>query len=330
MKKETFIKGVEKLIDPIEVSTIHFIQYFNKFVPKNIQRKMANSSGKTTPYMGFVVEPYSSFLFYEIKDIELAKSFLPNNFELEKIRIFEDDDPKYMCIFGCTNAHTSGFIGARVEFYIIAKNLDTNMTSWIIADYDTNTITYDPKDIFRDPNSKTSINTIDFDGHLYVDMINDDDRRLAFDFDISKGKFKKLDENLWINGNLSIGYGKNKSIKDPEIFSLIFDFHEFEQALDIDLASVNIVENNWFDGLFYDKPLKVACFPYAQHFLSDSPGSRSNIRSKDDLFNTFKNIDFDKTKPFSTENIKKLFLLNGVLLSISMLINIILLLIVFR
>ncbi len=227
MNKETFIKGVEKLVDPIEVSNIHFIQYFNRFVPKKIQKKMANSSSKTTPYLGFVIEPYSSFLFYEIKDIDLAKSFLPKDFELEKIKVFKDDEPKYMCIFGCTNAHTSGFIGSRIEFYIACRNIKTNMTSWIIVDYDTNTITYDPKDIFSDPNVKNSINTIDFSGKLFVDMTNNNGRSLIFDIDTTKGTFKELDEKLWIDCNLSIGYGKNKCLDDTELFSLVFYPLEF-------------------------------------------------------------------------------------------------------
>ena len=329
MHKESFIKGVEKLINPIEVSNIHFIQYFNKFIPKTIQKKMALSSSKTTPYMGFVIDPYSTFLFYEIKDLEFAKSFLPDNFELEKIKVFEEDEPKYMCIFGCTNAHTSGFIGSRIESYIVAKNLENNMTSWIIADYDTNTITYDPKDIFRDPNVKDSVITIDYDGVIYVDMTNDDKRSLIFNVDISNSRFSKLDEKLWIDGNLSIGYGKNKSIYDPGIFSLIFNDSEFEKALDVDLKDVNIIKNNWFDGLFYDTPTKVVCFPYAQHFLSDSPGGCSNIRCKNDLNKVYNNIDFNKICSFSTENIKKMFLIITILLGISLVINMIFLFIIF-
>ncbi len=325
MDKESFIKGVEKLINPVEVGTLHFIQYFNKFVPKCILTKMLSSTGKKTPYMGFVVEPYSTFLFYEIKDIEFAKSFLPDNFVLEKSKIFVDDEPKYMCIFGCINAHTSGFIGSRVECYIIAKNLDTNMTSWIIIDYDTNTITYDPKNILQDPNVKSCVVTTDYTGHIFVDMTNDNSRSLIFDAYISDSKFKNLDQKLWIDGNLSIAYGTTKSNDDPGLFSLIFNVDEFKKALDIDMTNVNIVKNNWFENLFYDKPIKVACFPYAQHFLSDSPGCCSNIKSKNDLINIFSHINFNKIKCFSTNNIKTMFLFSNIMLIISIVINILLL-----
>lgn len=329
MNKETFIKGVEKLVNPISVGTIHFIQYFNQFIPKSIQQKMVMSSGKKTPSMGFVIEPYSSFLCYEIKDLDLANSLLPDGFELVETKVFEEDKPRYMCIFGCTNAHTTGFIGSRVEFYIIAKNKKTNMTSWIIADYDTNTITYDPKDIFRDPNTKSCVITTDFSGRLFVDVTNHEDRSLIFDFDTSKGVHKKLSEDLWINGNLSIGYGKLKSINDPAMFSLTFNPQEFNTALDIDFNHFNLVKNNWFDGLFYDTPYQVICFPFAQHFLSDSPGFYSSINGKDELEKVYNNTDFDKISCYCVSNIQKMFLLNGIFLTISIIINIILVIILF-
>ena len=72
MNKVDFIKGVERLINPIEVGTLHFMQFFNNLLPKSIQKKLVNLSSKKSSYMGFVVEPYSTFLCYEIKDIEVA------------------------------------------------------------------------------------------------------------------------------------------------------------------------------------------------------------------------------------------------------------------
>lgn len=40
MKRFNFTKGVEKLIDPINVGSLHFMQFFNNLLPKNIQRKL--------------------------------------------------------------------------------------------------------------------------------------------------------------------------------------------------------------------------------------------------------------------------------------------------
>lgn len=274
---------------------------------------MVDSSGSVTPYMGFVVEPYSYFLCYEIEDLEQAKSFLPDGFELVKTKIFDDDEPKYYGIFGCFNAHTSGFWGLRVEFYIIARDLSTGLVSWIIMDYDTNTITYDPKNGLSDPNASGSIITIDYDGIVTVDVNNDRGRHLVFDSDIKQGVMKALDKTLWIEGNLSVAYGKYKSIDDPGVFSLIFDSLEFEKALRIPKDAFNLDVNNWFPGLFKEEPSELLCFPYAQHFLSDSPGHASLIQTETQLEEAYKGINFDEISAFSTKAFKTSFVVGGII-----------------
>ncbi len=326
MKKGNFIKGVERLVNPIDVGTIHFIQYFNNFIPKKIQKKMVDSSGNKTPYMGFVVEPYSFFLCYEIKDLERAKTFLPEGFKLAKTKIFEDDEPKYYSIFGCFNAHTSGFWGSRVEFYIIAEDTSTGLLSWIIADYDTNTITYDPKNGLSDPNTEGSVITIDYNGEVFVDIVNKKGRKLIFNSNIESGKMKPLDKRLWIEGNLSIAYGKNKCEDNAGLFSLIFDPKEFEKALKIPKEGLTISANDWFPGLFKEEPTEILCFPYAQHFLSDSPGHSSNIMSESDLINSVDKANFKEISVFSTKSFKTTFLLGGL---VSMVTNITLLVLLF-
>lgn len=318
-----FIKGVEKLVNPIDVGTLHFIQSFNNFLPKSIQRKMVDSSSKVTPYMGFVVEPYSYFLCYEIKDLERAKSYLPDGFELIKTKIFDNDEPKYYAIFGCINAHTSGFWGLRVEFYLIAEDTSTGLMSWIIVDYDTNTITYDPKNALSNPNAPGSIITLDYNGILYADIENEKGRKLKFTSDVKKGVMQGLDQRLWVEGNLSIAYGKYKIEKNPGTFSLIFDVKEFDQALSIPKNSLSIETNTWFEGLTEEYPSQIVCFPYAQHFLSDSPGHSSLLQSENELKAIVNDIDFAKINVFSTKAFKKSFLIGGV---ISAMINTILLL----
>ena len=152
MKKENFAKSVERLVDPITVGSLHLLQSFNQLLPKSAQKQIVRASSKKTPYMGFVVEPYSSFLFYEIADHDKAKALLPEGFELVKTKVFSDDEPKFYCIIGCFRAHTSAFWGIRTEFYIIAEDKSTGMLSWIIVDYDTNTISYDNKNGLTSPN----------------------------------------------------------------------------------------------------------------------------------------------------------------------------------
>jgi hypothetical protein len=308
MKTNEFTKSVERLVRPIDVGTLHFLQSLNGSLPKNVQKKMVEKSSTKTPYMGFVVEPYSYFLAYEIVDYEWAKKLIPDNFELEKTKVFEDDEPKYYGIFGCFNAHTSGFWGLRVEFYIIAKNKDTGLLSWVIVDYDTNTISYDPKNQLSTSNATDSLLTVDFNGQLYVDVNNNDnERKLIFSSNIEKGEMRPLDKRLWIEGNLSIGYGTKKMGDDAGMFALMFDPHEFDRALDIPVDAFELNTNTWFKGLLKEEPDKRLCFPYAQHYVSDSPGYSSGITNEDELVELVNTLDFSKVDVFSTDSFKKMF-----------------------
>jgi hypothetical protein len=308
-----FVKGVERLVDPINVGTLHFMQSFNNMIPKKIQKKMVEASGNVTPYMGFVVEPYSYFLCYEVMDMQMAESLLPNGFRLIQTKIFESDEPRYYVIFGCFNAHTSGFWGLRVECYLIAENVETGLLSWVILDYDTNTITYDPKIILSDPNANDSLITTDFNGMLVVDVKNNNERKLVFSSDLKNGLMTELDQRLWVEGNLSIAYSKIKSDEVIAPFSLIFDPKEFQKALRLTKASIKIDANNWFPGLFKSEPSEMVCFPYAQHFLSDSPGHYSVIMDEKHLVDKIDSIDFMKIAVFSTKAFKKAILTGGIL-----------------
>lgn len=81
---KNFTKNVEKLINPITVGTLHFLQSFNDKLPKKIQKKMIEKSAKSNSLMGFVVEPYCYFLAYEITNKFIFEHELPNNFKLTK------------------------------------------------------------------------------------------------------------------------------------------------------------------------------------------------------------------------------------------------------
>lgn len=325
MNKNNFAKNIEKLIDPITVGSIHFIQPFNQLLPKAIQKKLMESSSKKTPYMGFVVEPYSFFLCYEIIDPEKAKSLLPIGFELIKTKIFTHDEPKYYAIFGCIKAHTSAFWGVRNEFYIIAEDKKTGLLSWIIVDYDTGTISYDDKHGLRPPNAHQAVVTIDYDGTLFVDIQNNDhNRKLIFSANIENGKMNELDQRLWLEGNLSIGHGPNLSDNGPKIFSLKFDPKDVSRALKIPAEDLNIEANSWYPGLFKNTPDQIVCFPYAQHFLSDSPGQASNLKNREELIKAKEAIDFEKIEVFSTKSFKTMILL-GTILSIGLTLTLLLL-----
>lgn len=319
MKNYSFTKGIEKLIDPLEVGSIHFLAPYNKLLPEKIQHKIIESSGKKTPYMGFVVEPYCYFLCYEILDLEWAQRLIPDNFNLIRTQIFENDEPKYYGLFGCFNVHTSAFWGQRMEFYIIAENIDTGLLTWIIVDYDTNTISYDKKGGLFESNCDSAVITTDFAGNVIVDVLNiNKNRTLTFTSNIESALMQPLHQRLWIEGNLSIGYGREISHNSPDVFSLIFDPREVERALQCNIDDLTIEMNSWFPGLLADKPSQLACFPYAQHFLADSPGHSSSLLTKNDLEQAY------IIPAYSTKSMKKNFVLGAAIPWILLVIAIIL------
>lgn len=330
MKKHdsSFIKNVERLINPIEVGTIHFIQAFNNLLPKGIQQRLVKSSAQKYPYMGFVVEPYSSFLCYEIVDQAKAEKLIPDGFKLIKTKIFDNDEPKFYAIFGSFRAHTSAFWGTRLEFYIIAENQETGLLTWVIVDYDSNTIGHDQKNGLRDPSSSSSVVTINHRGTIFVDIEPDDkSRKLEYELDVETGRMRGLDQRLWLEGNLSVAYGRDLSENDPEVFGLRFEECEVEKALDLPLESLNIQSNTWFPGLIADVPSQVVCFPYAQHFVSDSPGHTSQISDAEQLREEVANLDFSRIEVFSAGQFRRIMLL-GSFVSVALIILLVFLLVV--
>lgn len=80
MDTDRFAKGTERLVDPVTVGSIHFLQQFVGLVPRGVQRSLLTRSSEASPYMGFVVEPYAFFLFYEVADQQRAAALLPEGF----------------------------------------------------------------------------------------------------------------------------------------------------------------------------------------------------------------------------------------------------------
>ena len=298
------------MIDPINIGTTHFLQTYSKILPKSLQYKIIKKSSEQNPYMGFVVEPYSMFLCYELRDLDWAQSLLPDNFKLIKTSIFKDDDPKYYCIFGVFNVHTSAFWGTRMEFYIIAENKTTGLLSWVIIDYDTNTISYDEKNGLSDANTTTCVFTTAYDGEVIVDIQNErKNRTLISTGKVSSGQFNKLSSRLWLEGNLSVGYGEELTNNGDDVFALIFHPSEVEQALKLPTEVVSIQTNTWYLGLFEHEPSQIVCFPYAQHFLSDSPVHVSKISNEIELLKQYNEIDFNSFSKYSGNSIKQAFLI---------------------
>ncbi len=283
MSIDNFARGSERLVNPIEVGKIHYFQHWLNMLPKSWQRRIVTRASEKSPKMGFVVEPYAFFLFYEIADLAHASSLLPKGFELVKARVFADDAERYYGITSIFRLHTSAFWGARSEFYVVAQNAKTGLLSWVILDYLSDTISYDQKHGLRSAEAKHAVVTTTCEGGFLADITNSSDgRRVSCQASLLHPTTRVLDERLWIEGNTSIAYGREIA-DDGKLFSLTFMPAEMSQAWEIPLTDVNIEELSWYPEVFSAKLCQAACFPFAQHMLSDSPGKSTFYKTKTDL-----------------------------------------------
>ena len=312
---EKFIRVVEGLIDPAEVCNLYFFQGFKRLLPQSLFKKMLVKTSKKSPYMGFVIEPYSLFLFFNLKNIEKAKSLLPDRYELKKSSIFAGEEPKHYVGMGIFNTRASTFWGSRLESYLIAEDKETGHVSWIFIDILSNTIIAIPSEGVADRNCKDAIYTTSSKGDVFLDFKEDTtDRHISLTGNIKNGKMRDLDQPLWVIGNTSIAHKKEYAEKNDDPFAVIFDPAEVENALDIPIEDIHVNHNTLFPDLAEKEPCKVLCFPFAQHYIADSPGCRTYVKNIDDMVENYNKIsEIKDIKTFSTKGIKRSLFLGMIL-----------------
>ena len=293
-----YAKGVEKLVDPMLVGKTHYMQTKLARMPIWLQRKIVVSAAKKTDKMPFVVEPYCTFLFYEIPDPGKVLKFMPDGFVPARSAAFDGDKEKYYGIVSMFRIHTSVFWGARAEYYLVAENTKTGLLSWVMMDYISDTISYDEKHGLKSPDVKAAVMTTTCEGDFVCEMKNSDGtKKVECICNLMNAKMRPLNQRLWIEGNTSIAYGKLAGEPDGDLFSLTFYPEEMKQALDISLKDVKkygVLSSK--TGKFGAVLDKVVSFPFAQHMLSDAPGIHTHYGNEADLRKAVEAIDFNKPK----------------------------------
>lgn len=291
-----YAKGVERLVDPMAVGTSHYMQTRLRKLPVWLQRKIVTSATKKADKMPFVVEPYCTFLFYEIPDPSRVQKFMPDGFVPAKAAVFEGGPEKYYGIVSMFRIHTSVFWGARAEYYLVAENTATGLLSWVMMDYISDSISYDEKHGLKSPDVKAAVMTTTCEGDFVCDMKSlDGKKKVKCQANLMKAKMKPLNQRLWIEGNTSIAYGRLAGEADGDLFSLTFFPEEMKQALEVPLADVAVAEAaTATTGRFGAVLERVACFPFAQHMLSDAPGQQTHYGNEAALRKAVEAIDFKK------------------------------------
>jgi hypothetical protein len=307
-ENKSFIRKTESLVNPQDVTAISFLGDFNKLLSKKTQHKIMQKGSRKIPYMGFIVDPYCFFLAYRIKDTAAAQALLPDGYDLEEVSVFEGEPKQPLVIISAFTARTSAFMGERLEFYLIARSRDTGLVSWIIADYETNTNSHDPKNGFCGYTSDPAVFTISPYGELLVDFKRKNvDREYNLCADIKGGAFAPLDQTLWVEGNLSVDYGGVLKAESSKPFSLIFDPFLMKEAIRIPLEKVTVTANNYLSEIIDGRnPVSAALFPYSQHFIIKQDLKKNQVKGEADLYGqigTF--LERNDFKRMKGEDIKK-------------------------
>jgi hypothetical protein len=320
MDRETnrkFVSKTESLVKPQDVTAISFLGDFNKILPKKTQEKIMKRGSGKVPYMGFIVDPYCIFLAYRIENRAAAEAMLPRGYELAEMGVFKGQSACPMVIISAFSARTSAFIGNRLEFYIIARRKDTGRISWIIADYETNTNSYDSKNGFSGYTGDPAVFTTTPYGELLADFAGKKNgREFSLSADMAKGEWRDLDERLWVEGNLSIDYGGELKVESSKSFGLIFDPFLMKKALHVPPGGIEIRKNSYLGGIIDARgPICAAVFPYSQHFIIKQGLEGSSIADEEDLNRRVMDfLNSSGVKTMSGNDIKKPILV-GMLVS---------------
>lgn len=163
-------------------------------------------------------------------------------------------------------------------------------------DYISDSISYDEKHGLKSPDVKAAVMTTTCEGDFVCDMKSlDGKKKVKCQANLMKAKMKPLNQRLWIEGNTSIAYGRLAGEADGDLFSLTFFPEEMKQALEVPLADVAVAEAaTATTGRFGAVLERVACFPFAQHMLSDAPGQQTHYGNEAALRRAVEAVDFKK------------------------------------
>ena len=65
------------------------------------------------------------------------------------------------------------------------------------------------------------------------------------------------------------------------------------------MVNMSIIKNTLFPGLAESELSKVLCFPFAQHYIADSPGCQTKMKDRDELISNYNKLgDPKKIKTF--------------------------------
>lgn len=120
--------------------------------------------------------------------------------------------------------------------------------------------------------------------------------------------------------------GLNAKVKRLSFFFIFVKLSILSLTYRPDKCSSSITENTLFPGLAHPEISNAICFPFAQHYIADSPGCYTIVKDRNDLISKYNELATnERHKTFSaTTIVKQLFV--GIAVSILIALFLILLL----
>jgi hypothetical protein len=205
--------------------------------------------GRGIPYMGFIVDPYCFFLSYPVTDRAAAEKMLPERYELVDTAMFSGDPKRPQVIISAFTLRTSVFAGMRVECYLIARDKAPAASPGSSR----------LRDEHPDQRSCERLLGLFLGSRplrhhalrrALAEAANEKrGNRYAVMADMSNGRMRELDRDLWVEGNMAVDYGGRLMDPSSRPFSLIFDPILMKQAQEIPLEAVTIRENSFMSAI---------------------------------------------------------------------------------
>lgn len=225
------------------------IVYCFSFLPSRIQQWIYDRSmiGNTT--MSFYVEPGSTWLAYPITNDTRIKSMIPPGVELTETSIFPGFPEQKYLLFNYFRVSTPFFQGTRLEVVTVVEEKTTCKKRFLILDYLSDTVSSDPKAVFRRANDKTMSVSSTTDGNIMYTATN-----FSITFSPNSNVHAVLHPHFYRDANERIYYGTPVSHSPNEL-----DFNQTDVKRVVRIRPSSLVNLLWKSSRTPDPTF---CFHY--------------------------------------------------------------------
>jgi len=260
--------------------SVHLITLF----PQNIQTNIYEWANLDKNELIFNVLPNSVWVGYEIKNETRINELLPNDLELCPIKLFSFSKDMKMLFFNFFKVESEYFEGHRLEIVTTVVEKNTNRKRFIILDYYSDTISSDPKNIFKKPNSHHMI-LLENKNQIIGQLDN------QYNFIIDKTNHSiSLSNEFAIGCNKKIYYGLNE-IHLPNILN--FDEIQIKKIKMVNKLNIynqlweNTRKSNYDIVFYYPKGIEFKIYPNTNKTLNESNYEISEHSYESFLFDNF-------------------------------------------